>query len=241
MFGWRARIGLLSPGTSGIHTTAIEMEMLAPEGVLFVGKFLDGPRSLTVPDLRAMEPQVEPAAKELAKTDGLDLILVAGAPIVLALGPKHVIATVEAASGLPATTNVTGIVNGLRRLDARKVVVVTPYYPPEIVDLLREYLESEGVEILSLLGGGDVDFGRHKELSQQATYRSAKRAFFKAGGADALVVVGGGAPFHEVIGALETDIGKPVVASNFASLWNVLTLANVRQPIPGYGKLLTCF
>jgi hypothetical protein len=32
-----------------------------------------------------------------------------------------------------------------------------------------------------------------------------------------------------------------VVAANFAGLWSALTLANVRQPIRGYGRLLTCF
>jgi maleate cis-trans isomerase len=54
------------------------------------------------------------------------------------------------------------------------------------------------------------------------------------------VLVGGGAPLHEVIDVLETDIGKPVIANNFAALWNALAMAHVREPIEGYGVLLTC-
>ena len=47
--------------------------------------------------------------------------------------------------------------------------------------------------------------------------------------------------FSDVIEAIETDIARPVVAANYAGLWSALTLANVRQPIRGHGKLLTCF
>jgi maleate cis-trans isomerase len=240
MFGWRARIGLVSPGTSGVHTSALEMEMLAPEGVLFVSRFLDGPRSLGLDDLRAMLPQIGPAAQAIAATPDVDVVLAAGAPIVLANGPQRVIDTITEATGLPATTNVSSIVAGLRRLGLGRVVVVTPYYPDEVVELVREFLEAEGVEIVSMLGGSGVDFGRHKDVSPQQTYRSAKRAFLSAGNADGLVLVGGGAPLHEVIDVLETDIGKPVIANNFAALWNALAMAHVREPIEGYGVLLTC-
>jgi maleate isomerase len=240
-FGWRARIGLISPGTTGIHTSALEMEMLAPDGVVFISKFLDGPRSLGLDDLRAMLPQVAPAARELGTVDGLDLVLMAGAPVVLANRPAEVVELLERETRLPATTNVSAIVAGLRRLGIGRVVVVTPYYPDEIVELVRAFLEGEGIEILSMVGGGEVEFRRHKELSQQGTYRTAKRAFLATPGAEGLVIVGGGAPLHDVIGVLETDIGRPVIANNFASLWHVLTLASVRQPIPGYGSLLTSF
>jgi maleate isomerase len=240
MFGWRARIGLISPATSGVHTSALEMEMLAPEGVLFVSRFLDGPRSLGLDDLRAMLPQVAPAARAIAATPDVDLILAAGAPIVLANGSDTIIRTIADATGLPATTNVASIVAGLRRLGVGRVAVVTPYYPDEIVELVRAYLEAEAIEIVSVLGGSGVDFGSHKDVSPQQTYRNAKRAFLASDGAEALVIVGGGAPLHEVIGVLEQDIGAPVVANNFAALWNALAMAHVREPIEGYGSLLTC-
>jgi maleate cis-trans isomerase len=37
------------------------------------------------------------------------------------------------------------------------------------------------------------------------------------------------------------DIGKPVIAHNFAAAWNALSMAYVRQPTTGYGRLLTIF
>lgn len=241
MFGWRARIGFISPSPGGVPASLIEMEMLAPEGVIFVTKFLDGPASLATPDLLSLRPQIEPLARELVRKTELDIVLMAGAPIVLANGPDRVVEILEQATGLPATTNVAGIVSGLRRLDVQKVVVVTPYYPQNVIDMVRGFLLESGFDVVAMVSGGDVALGKMQELSQEQTYRLAKKAFLQAPSADGLLIVGGGAPLHAVIEILETDIGKPVVANNFASLWNALTLANVRQPIRGYGKLLTCF
>ncbi len=59
--------------------------------------------------------------------------------------------------------------------------------------------------------------------------------------ADGLLIAGGGTPVYEIVEALEMDIGKPVVAHNFAAAWNALSMAHVRQPIRGYGRLLTMF
>ena len=38
--------------------------------------------------------------------------------------------------------------------------------------------------------------------------------------------------------ALEDQIGKPVVTSHSATLWRALALADIREPIRGYGRLL---
>ena len=240
MFGWRARIGFISPNPGGLPGSLLEMERLAPEGVAFLTRFIDGPRSLATPDLLAVFPQIEPLARSLVVKSDLDIILMAGAPLVLANGPDRVAQLLRDVTGLPATTNVAGLVNGMRRLDMRKVVVVTPYYPQSTVELVKGYLNETGFEIVAMVGG-EGTLGTMHELSQQATYRMARKAILANPSADGLLIVGGGAPLYDVIEAIEVDTGKPVVANNFASLWNALTLANVRQPIRGYGRLLTLF
>lgn len=240
MFGWRARIGFISPGTSAIHTSALEMEMAAPEGVLLVSKFLNGPKSVSPEHCREMFPQIDPAARALVSKSEIDVMVMGGAPLCLAIGPEKVKEALESATGLPSTTNVEGIVNGLRRLGLQRITVLTPYYKEDMAALVREYLEGAGIEIVALSTGA-VEFGTHKDRPQEMNYRLAKKAFLDGPPSDGLVIVGGGTPLHKVIETLETDIGKPVVANNFASLWGALTLANVRTPITGYGKLLTCF
>lgn len=241
LFGWRARIGFISPLRGRIHTSEIEMQMVAPEGVLIHSAYLDGPKSLGLEDLRAVLPQVAPAAQEVTGSTPMDVIVQGGAPVCLANGTHAIIDTITDATGVPATTVLNGLINGMRRLDMRKVVVVTPYYPDDLAELTRKFVEESGFDIAELVTGGDVEFAKHKEISPEGTYRLAKEAFLRAPRSDGLLLVGGGAPINTVLQTLETDIGKPVVASNFASAWNALTMASVREPIHGYGKLLTCF
>jgi maleate cis-trans isomerase len=40
------------------------------------------------------------------------------------------------------------------------------------------------------------------------------------------------------IAPLERDLQKPVLASHSATFWKVLRMIRVRDPVPGYGRLL---
>jgi len=57
--------------------------------------------------------------------------------------------------------------------------------------------------------------------------------------ADAVLLSGTGLPTVGVLDLLEHDLGKPVISSNQASLWRALRLAGVREPVAGFGRLLT--
>jgi maleate isomerase len=46
-------------------------------------------------------------------------------------------------------------------------------------------------------------------------------------------------PTITIIGALEQDLGKPVISSSSAMMWNALRLAGVKADMPEYGSLLT--
>jgi maleate cis-trans isomerase len=94
---------------------------------------------------------------------------------------------------------------------------------------------------LKILTIRDVEWGNIAGIPQQQVYRMAKTAFLKVQHADGLLIAGGGAPVYEIVEALEMDIGKPVAAHNFAAAWNALSMAYVRQPTTGYGRLLTMF
>jgi maleate isomerase len=42
-----------------------------------------------------------------------------------------------------------------------------------------------------------------------------------------------------IVERLERAIGKPATASNHAMAWHALRLAGYRDPVPGWGRLLT--
>ena len=43
----------------------------------------------------------------------------------------------------------------------------------------------------------------------------------------------------EMLETIEKDTGKPALSSNQIMLWDMLKLAGVREPVKGYGCLLT--
>ena len=47
-----------------------------------------------------------------------------------------------------------------------------------------------------------------------------------------------GLPTLSVLGALETDLGKPVLSSASGLMWNALRVGGIGTLIPGYGRLL---
>src|SRR5438067_2103394 len=57
--------------------------------------------------------------------------------------------------------------------------------------------------------------------------------------AEAIFRTGTGMPTLPDLEALEHDLGKAVISCGSAMMWHALRSAGVRQPIPGYGRLLT--
>ena len=72
--------------------------------------------------------------------------------------------------------------------------------------------------------------------SEERAYRLARQA--DVPDADAVLLSGTGLPTIGVLELLERDLGKPVVSSNQALLWRALRMAGVREPVPGFGRLL---
>ena len=57
--------------------------------------------------------------------------------------------------------------------------------------------------------------------------------------ADAVFISCGAMRSLEVIEQIEQSLGKPVICSNQAMIWECLRLAGIDDKIPGYGSLLS--
>jgi maleate isomerase len=135
------------------------------------------------------------------------------------------------ASGVKSTTVSRGVVAALRALDARRVVITSPYMTNE-----REasFLEHHQVSVLGEVGlklapseFSKVEPGRwYRQVRDQADPD-----------ADAHFLSCTAVRTAEVIEPLERDLGKPVVTSNQAMVWHCLTELGVRAAPSGYGRL----
>jgi maleate cis-trans isomerase len=99
----------------------------------------------------------------------------------------------------------------------------------------KTHLEAHGLEVVNFANLQGVT-NIYDETAERA-YRLARLVDRKD--AEAVFLSGTGMPSLPVLDLLEQDLRKPAISSASAMMWQALRLAGVRQPIPGYGRLLT--
>ncbi len=137
----------------------------------------------------------------------------------------------------PVITTAGAVVKALREMKLSKVAVGTPY-TDELNKVEREFLESNGIEVTKIKGLGCVtgeDLHRHSpettvKLARQVDSEEAQGIFLSC--TDLKTVT--------VLESLEKSLGKPVVSSNAATLWNALKAMKYRgeKKVSGCGSLL---
>lgn len=236
MYGWRARIGRISPSPETVG--AAEWGRSMPEGVCFI-ETRTLIQDVTVAGLAEMVKQVERAARELASAE-VELILQAGTAAAFFRGigyDRELINRITDATGVRATTTLTAVVAALEELRIKELAVATSYLP-EIDAKLVEVLTESGVHVRAVRGMGlrrSIDMGK---VFPEATYRLAREALEAATGADGILISCGNLRTFEVIDTLEADTGLPVVTSNQAGLWQALRMLGIKESVCGAGRLL---
>jgi len=230
---WRARIGFVLVCTDGV----IEGEMfkLAPPGVGVHFTRLPGSEDVTVENLLAMENELEDAASRFVFGKDLNVICFACTSASALIGEERVNAALtKGAPHAKPTSLIGGVLQALRAFKAKKIVVVSPYLD-DVNSLEADYLEGQGFEILefqgmNLLKDPDIRLVKPDFIREYARKVDCKEA-------EAIFISCGGLRSIEIIDVLEQEVGKPVVTSNQAMLWNVLRMAGIEDKIEGYGRL----
>src|SRR2546425_773285 len=121
----------------------------------------------------------------------------------------------------------------LKHLGIKRLALGTPY-PEAISEQGKAYWGAAGFEIVGYHRLADVRdiYAENEEraylLARQADTRDA----------EAVLLSGTGMPTVAVLEMLERDLGKPVISSNQACLWQALRRAGVRGAISGFGRLM---
>lgn len=236
-YGFRARVGYLSPGLVD-ETLSAQFYRLAPAGVTMVRTSLEL-RDLTVDQIRAAVARAEKAATELRRYKP-GCIIIGGSPTVAVGGygyDKVLVERVQAASGITTFAAQAAAIEALRKYNVTKLAVASPF-TPEVNVLVKDFLERSGFSVLSLEVLG-VEYLHLTSTPLSATYELGKRAFEKARNADAIYFPGAPQPVSDNIQRLEEELGTTVVSSLQASMWKVLTMFKILDPVKGFGKLLS--
>jgi maleate isomerase len=131
---------------------------------------------------------------------------------------------------------VTGVVDALRELGAKKLVVGTPYLD-EINTAEAEFLVAKGFEVLDIQGLNletGIEFGcvtpaYWKKFAVEIDRPEADAIFLSCGGIRSL----------EVAEEIEQAVGKPVITSNQAQFWSCLRRAGITDELQGFGRIFS--
>ena len=234
MFGWRKRIGYISPTV--IEMTGYSFYNYAPEGVGLVGVTCNI-------DAWARNEFDKALAVVLHRADYLasrnvDFIIHAGEPLVTSRGGKfdtELIGMIEARTGIPATTTVRAAMDGLDLLGIRKVGIASPY-PPAMNETLASFLTGYGYDVVKQ-GTLDVPFKETQFVRPETIYRFVADYLSHAPALDGLYMPCPQWPVSDIVDRMERDFGIPIVAGDPADYSAAFRGLGIRDVRPGYGRL----
>ena len=228
------RIGLMVPSSN--TTVEPEFYRALPSGVTLHTARLYLTRIAPESILRMVE-DMENQAKLLASADVDVIVLGATAPSFLnGLGyDRELIRKIESATGRKATTTSTALVEAIRHLGAKRVVLGSAY-DEKVNGIARAFLVASGVEVLDMKGLALVDNLVVGRLSSDTAYDLALEV--DHADADAIVLSCTNWQTMDAIERIERATGKPVISTTQASIWAALRAVGHAEPVPGYGRLL---
>jgi maleate isomerase len=233
--GWRAEVGMLAPGPGMFR----EWDLVAPEGVRFSSAIL----GLEAPNAESLEKMVEDIETEAAKLAWFCDLLCLGCTSGSFIGgvgyDQNLIERIEKASGLPATTTTTCVLELFKDKDIKKIALVGPYIET-IFDVEREFFMAHGIETLCVKGLGLSTLDEMEKYSRDLyrSYRLIKDGAKAAPNADCVFATCMATSIVKIADTLEEEIGIPVISSCSATLYGVLKKLRIPDPVYNYGLAL---
>jgi arylmalonate decarboxylase len=229
-------VGLIFPPLN--YPIPPDAKRLYPAGVEFLSGGVGLPGGMTLEGYDEAIPRVLPEAARLAK-QGAKVISVFGSSLTFYKGAKfnqEIVDKVSKHTGLPATTQSNGLIDGLKVANAKRVAVATAY-TDIVTGRLKVFLEEHGFEVTSAKGLG------YERIPEGAAtgpilFKLGVEAYANSKKADALVMSCGALKTLDLIVPLENELKVPVVSSTPHGLMNAVRLLGVSPRSKGFGMVL---
>jgi maleate cis-trans isomerase len=166
---------------------------------------------------------------------GWEAVAVMGWPVQM-MNPG-IFEELQAALTVPVTMAAPASSTALKAYGARRILLMTPW--DDSVDrLLRDWLGGVGIEAVSPTSKPYDCIADGLAAPPEQVVDLTRQAFREAGGIQAVYFQ---APLasYPVLESMESEFGVPMITSNLAALWWVLSSLGQRHAIKGHGRLLS--
>ena len=236
----RARFGILVPFTN--TNLEPDMALLRPEGVSMHFARIGGYDQDEVPDASQMHGLgAADLGEPLHLLQGVrpDVVLYGCTSATLTHGPKFdraLAGQIMAGSGAATVTAAGALLHALKTLDVMRFGFASPYVPTindSAIAFLAEcgaeaVARSEVEDTLDNYGQGEMDPKEVFALGLAADHPEAQAIVLSCTDMRSL----------EIVAHLEDAVGKPVICSNQAMMFQAMQLVGLEESIVGFGQLL---
>ncbi len=207
------------PASVSLHVTRLALERIDSESAL------------------KLVAELEQESRKLADA-AVDIVVLAATAPSTRLGKGYdaeLVKRMQDASGRPATTAASAMLDAYAALGVRRVALAAPW-SEATNKWVAEFLEAHGIGVVSQLAMGVVsnnEVGRLHPRTALELGRKVDRAE-----ADAVFLACGNWWTACIVEELERSVGKPVLTTNSMTVWHALAKLGGHDSVPGYGRLL---
>lgn len=137
--------------------------------------------------------------------------------------------------GVPCATPITAACKGFKQLGVRRIALLSPY-PDEVAHAVREFLASQEISVVRMASFKPSSDWEKALIPPEVICNAALE--IAGGDAEGVFISCTALKATEAIETIESQLGKPVITSNQALLWEALRLAGYQKQIYGYGRLM---
>jgi maleate cis-trans isomerase len=225
-------IGILSPATPN-RPHFKSLDHILPPGVSIAHEGL-GLLGDSYQDLAGKEDVIIDRARELVKNHRIEGLMLTGGFVTL-FNPA-IESKVAEAIDLPVVSAISSAVTALTAFKAKSALLMTPF-DRESTESIKTHVGNLGFTLhLGPSFDGRIP-GTSLNLSPEQLFDLVKETFEKTP-AQAIYFQGATMDPLPILQRLEDTLNVPVITSNSAMIWNVLSKLGLKYSVQGYGKLL---
>lgn len=228
------QLGLLSPATPN-RPHFKHIDALLPPGVALIHEGL-GLLGDAYQDLAGKADQLIAKATDFVRRNEVAGLILTGG--FIGLFNPGIDVKVSEAIRLPVATAVSSAVAALKVFAAKSVLLMTPFDAKSDA-VIKDHLDGLGfiVHLGPAFEGRKAGSG--VDLSAQQLFDLVVKTYQSYPPADAIYFQGATMDPLPIIQRLEDALNLPVIASNPAMIWNMLSMLGVTGSVKNYGRLLS--